>query len=51
MKENKCIRLFSRMHTIKASGANRAHNYSTLKNWYKWKKCDGHLKHAREKCR
>jgi hypothetical protein len=25
--------------------------YGTLRSWYKWKECDGHLKHAREKCR
>jgi hypothetical protein len=25
--------------------------YGTLKSWYKWKECDEHLKHAREKCR
>jgi hypothetical protein len=26
-------------------------SYGTLRSWYKWKECDGHLKHAREKCR
>jgi hypothetical protein len=51
MKKSKYTRLLSRMHTVEASGANRAYNYGTLKNWYKWKKHNKHLKHAREKCR
>jgi hypothetical protein len=25
--------------------------YCTLRSWYKWKECNGHLKHEREKCR
>jgi hypothetical protein len=31
--------------------AKRLTKYGTLRSWYKWKECNGHLKHAREKCK